>query len=241
MKRIVCKNYEEMSRLAAYMFAQQIWSKPDSVLGFATGATPVGMYRCLIDMYEGGMVDFSQVTTFNIDEYYPMSKVLAQSRDYYMWSNLFSHINVRREYVYLPNGGAADPQRACAEYENLLVSRGGIDLQLLGIGRNGHIAFIEPSDSMQVNMHLAELTDDTIENNARFFAAKDDVPRQALTMGIGSIMNAGRIIMLVSGKAKAPVVKQMFSGIITPKVPASMLQLHPDVIVLMDEESAQEL
>ncbi|MCL2084762.1 MAG: glucosamine-6-phosphate deaminase [Oscillospiraceae bacterium] len=241
MKRIVCKNYEEMSRLAAYVFARQIWEKPDSVLGFAIGSTPVGMYRCLIDMYNGGMVDFSQVTTFNIDEYYPMSKVSPQSRDSYMWENLFSHINVRRERVYLPNGGAADPQRACDEYEKLLIDRGGIDLQLLGIGRNGHIAFIEPGESMRVNMHVIDLTEDTIKANARFFESADHVPRRALTMGIGSIMNAGRVLMLASGTAKAPVVKQMFSGVITPCVPASMLRLHPDVVVLMDEDAASLL
>ncbi|MCL1820550.1 MAG: glucosamine-6-phosphate deaminase [Oscillospiraceae bacterium] len=241
MKRIICKDYNEVSRLGAFMFAQQIWSKPDSVLGFATGGTPVGMYRYLVDMYKDGMVDFSAVTTFNLDEYYPMSKSHKQSYDYFMWDNLFSHINVKRENVFLPNGGAADAQKACDEYEHKLTLHGGVDLQLLGIGNNGHIAFNEPCDELHVKTHVIELTEDTIEANARFFDSRDDVPRKALTMGLGSIMKARRIVMLITGKAKTPVVKQMFSGMITPQIPASLLQLHPDVTVVLDTEAAGEL
>lgn len=241
MKRIVCKNYEEMSRLGAYVYAEQIWRKPNSVLGFATGGTPEGMYKCLVDMYVGGMVDFSKVTTFNLDEYYPMSKVSDQSYDYFMWSKLFSHINVKRENVHLPNGGAADPQKACDDYESLIERSGGMDLQLLGIGNNGHIAFNEPDDELYVSTHVAELTENTIEANARFFASADEVPRRALTMGIGSIMGAKRVLMLIAGKNKAPVVKKMFSGVVTPQVPASLLQLHPDVVVLLDEAAASML
>jgi glucosamine-6-phosphate deaminase len=241
VKRIICKNNEEISRLGAYIYAEQVWRKPNSVLGFATGGTPVGMYKCLVDMYKGGMVDFSGITTFNLDEYYPMSKSHEQSYDYYMWDNLFSHINVKRENVNLPNGGASDPQKACEEYENKIKLSGGLDMQLLGIGNNGHIAFNEPGDTLHVRTHVTDLTENTIAANARFFESRNDVPRKALTMGMGSIMQARRILMLISGKSKAPVVKQMFSGVITPHVPASMLQLHNDVVVLLDAAAASEL
>ncbi|MCL2081390.1 MAG: glucosamine-6-phosphate deaminase [Oscillospiraceae bacterium] len=241
MKRIICKNYDEMSRLGSYVCAEQVWRKPNSVLGFATGSTPMGMYKCLVDMYKGGMVDFSGITAFNLDEYYPMSKSHEQSYDYYMWDRFFAHINVKRENVNLPNGGASDPQKACEEYENKIRLCGGIDLQLLGIGNNGHIAFNEPGDSLRVRTHVTELTENTIAANARFFECRDDVPRRALSMGMGSIMQARRILMLISGKSKAPVVKQMFSGVVTPQIPASVLQLHNDVVVLLDEAAASGL
>ncbi|MCL2084166.1 MAG: glucosamine-6-phosphate deaminase [Oscillospiraceae bacterium] len=241
MKRIVCETYDEMSQIGAYVFSEQIWRKPDSVLGFATGGTPAGMYRCLVKMYNDGLVDFSKVTTFNLDEYYPMSKSSSHSYDYFMWDNLFSKINVRRESVYLPNGGAADPEKACDDYERLLESRGGLDIQLLGIGNNGHIAFNEPADELRVRTYVAELTADTIEANSRFFESAADVPRRALTMGMGSIMSARRILMLIAGEKKAPAVKAMFSGRITPKFPASLLQLHPDAVVILDKDAASML
>lgn len=241
MKRVICKSYDEVSRLGAYIYAEQIWRKHNSVLGFATGGTPEGMYKYLVSMCKDGMVDFSGVTSFNLDEYYPMSKSHEQSYDYFMWHNLFSHINIKRENINLPNGGAADPQKACDEYENRIKMSGGIDLQLLGIGNNGHIAFNEPSETLHVRTHVTELTEDTIAANARFFESADDVPRKALTMGVGSIMKARRILMLITGKSKAPVVKQMFSGLIAPQIPASLLQLHNDVVVLLDEAAASEL
>ena len=241
MKRIVCKSYEELSRLGAYVYAEQIWRKPNSVLGFATGGTPEGTYKCLVDMYKGGMVDFSKITTFNLDEYYPMSKASHNSYDYYMRNHLFSHINVKSENVNLPNGGADNAEKACEDYEARIARAGGIDLQMLGIGNNGHIAFNEPADELSVRTHVVELSDNTIKANARYFESEDDVPRQALTMGIGSIMSAKRVLMLISGKNKASAVKKMFSGVITPQLPASLLQLHPSVIVLLDENAASML
>lgn len=241
MKRVICKSYDEVSRLGAYIYAEQIWRKHNSVLGLATGGTPVGMYKYLVNMHKDGMLDFSGVTTFNLDEYYPMSKSHEQSYDYFMWKNLFSHINIKRENVNLPNGGAADPQKACEEYENKIKFSGGIDLQLLGIGNNGHIAFNEPEDTLHVRTHVTGLTENTIEANARFFASSDEVPRRAITMGMGSIMKARRIVMLITGESKAKVVKQMFNGMITPQIPASLLQLHNDVVVLLDEAAAAEL
>ncbi|GHV04562.1 glucosamine-6-phosphate deaminase [Clostridia bacterium] len=241
MKRLVCKNYDEVSRLGAYVYAEQVWRKPDSVLGFSTGGTPIGMYNCLVDMYRSGLVDFSKVTTFNLDEFYPMSKASDKSCDYFMWDKLFKHINVRRENVHLPNGGAANPQRACDDYEALIKLCGGVDLQLLGIGKNGHIAFNEPADSLVVRTHVTDLTETTIESNAAFFGGRENVPDRALTMGIGSIMKARRVMMLITGELKANVVKQMFSGQVLPQVPATLLQLHPDATVLLDEAAASKL
>ncbi|GHV33748.1 glucosamine-6-phosphate deaminase [Clostridia bacterium] len=241
MKRIVCKNYDEVSRLGAYVYAEQVWRKPDSVLGFSTGGTPIGMYKCLVDMYKSGLVDFSKVVTFNLDEFYPMSKASDKSCDFFMWENLFKHINVRRENVHLPNGGAANAVRACDDYEELISVCGGLDLQLLGIGKNGHIAFNEPADRLTVRTHVTDLSETTIEANAAFFGGRDIVPSRALTMGIGSIMTAHRVLMLITGELKAKVVKQMFSGEVMPQVPATFLQLHPDAVVLLDEAAASLL
>ena len=241
MKRVICKTYDEMSQMGAYLFAEQIWRKRDSVLGFATGGTPEGMYRCLVKMHRDGLVNFSRVTTFNLDEYYRIRKDDPQSYDYFMRKHLFSHINAREENIHLLNGDADDPERECDNYERLLEDAGGADIQLLGIGGNGHIAFNEPDGGLHARTHVADLTGDTIEANARYFDNPGDVPRRSLTMGIGSIMSARRLLMLISGENKARAVKEMFSGWISTRNPASLLQLHPDAVVILDEPAASML
>ena len=241
MKRIICKDYAELSRVGAFVFAEQIWRKPDSVLGFATGGTPVGLYDALTALYQDGMLDFSRVTTFNLDEYYPMDPSHQQSYHAFMWEKLFSHINIDKTRVHLPDGTALDPRTACDAYESSLASSGGIDLQLLGIGHNGHIAFNEPGDALSARTNVVTLTERTVDANARFFGSRDEVPRQALSMGIGSILSAHRLLMLISGKDKAPAVKQLFSGAVATRFPASLLLSHPNVLILLDEDAASLL
>ncbi len=241
MKKIVCRNYEELSRVGASFVARQIWEKPDTVLGLATGGTPVGMYANLADMHRTGELDFSRVISFNLDEYYPIRKENRQSYDFFMWDNLFSHVNIRKENVHLPNGEAADPERECAGYDAMIAAAGGVDLQVLGIGLNGHIGFNEPDSELICATHVTGLTESTIEANARFFADKNEVPRQALTMGMGTILSAKKILMLITGDNKAAIVRRMFSGRVTPEVPASLLALHPDVTVILDAPAARLL
>lgn len=228
MKKIVCKNYDEMSKCGADIFAAQIKAKPDSVLGLATGSTPIGLYEYLRKM----PLDFSKISAFNLDEYYPLSKDNDQSYDYFMKDNLFQYINVKSRDI--PNGEALDADAECRRYDAAIEAAGGIDIQLLGVGINGHIGFNEPADSLSVGTHAVDLTESTIDANARFFAKKDDVPRRALTLGLGGIMRAKKILVLASGKNKADAVAKMFSGEITTDVPASLLQLHNDVTVIVD-------
>ncbi len=241
MDKIICKNYDEVSLLGAYIIARQIKLEPNSVLGLATGSTPLGMYKKLIELHERDGLDFSGVTTFNLDEYYPISKSNDQSYDYFMWNNLFSRINIKRENVHLPNGECDDPLLEAETFERALDDIGGVDIQVLGIGVEGHIGFNEAGDHLNPETHLADLSPSTIQANARFFASEDDVPKKALTMGIGTIMKAQSIILLASGANKAPVIKKLFSGKITTEVPASMLLLHPDVTVILDEDAASLL
>ncbi|MBE7027023.1 MAG: glucosamine-6-phosphate deaminase [Ruminococcaceae bacterium] len=231
MKKIVCKNYDEMSKEGAKIIAEQIAKKPDSVLGLATGSTPIGLYKCLRD----DNVDFSKVSTYNLDEYYPISKTNDQSYQYFMDDNLFNHVTVKS--MDIPNGEAKDAQAECRRYDEAIENAGGIDLQLLGLGPNGHIGFNEPDDQLSVGTHLVELTQSTIDANARFFASADEVPRHALTLGMGGIMKAKKILVVANGKGKADVVKKMFSGVIDTHVPATLLQLHNDVTVIVDEEA----
>ncbi len=231
MKKIVCKNYDEMSKEGAKIIAEQIAKKPDSVLGLATGSTPIGLYKCLRD----NNIDFSKVSTYNLDEYYPISKTNDQSYQYFMDDNLFNHVNVKS--MDIPNGEAKDAQAECRRYDEAIENAGGIDLQLLGLGPNGHIGFNEPDDQLSVGTHLVELTQSTIDANARFFASADEVPRHALTLGMGGIMKAKKILVVANGKNKAEVVKKMFSGVIDTHVPATLLQLHNDVTVIVDEEA----
>ena len=235
------KDYQEMSRRAANIIFAQVTLKPDCVLGLATGSTPVGAYRQLVEWYEKGELDFSGVTSVNLDEYKGLSGDNDQSYRYFMNRNLFDHINIDKSRTFVPDGLEGDSEKACAEYNQIIRSVGGIDLQLLGIGGNGHIGFNEPTEAFEPETHCVDLTESTIKANARFFEKIEDVPTQAYTMGIGTIFKAKRILLIASGKDKAEIVKKAFCGPIDPQVPASILQLHPDVTVVLDKDAASLL
>ena len=236
--RIICaKDYKEMSEMAADIIGAQVLLKPDAVLGLATGSTPIGTYEELVRRYEAGRIDFSKIKTVNLDEYRGLTRDNDQSYYYFMHSHLFDHININKNNTKVPDGMEPDALKAGQDYENIIKNYGGIDLQLLGLGNNGHIGFNEPGDEFIDKTHVVDLTESTIEANKRFFASIDDVPKQAYTMGIGSIMRAKRVLMVVNGKGKAEIVKEAFFGPITPKVPASILQLHNDFILIGDVEA----
>ena len=235
MKIYSAQDYQSMSRKAANILSAHVILKPDSVLGLATGSTPIGMYKQLIEWYNKGDIDFSQVHTVNLDEYLGLAPTHDQSYRYFMQANLFDHVNVPPENTNVPNGLAPDPEAECARYNQVIAGLGGIDVQVLGMGHNGHIGFNEPEEAFELETHVVDLTDNTIDANARFFASRDEVPRQAITMGIKSIMQARHILVVVSGKDKAEIVKRAFFGPVTPKVPASILQMHPDVSLVADE------
>ena len=232
MKYIEVETYEELSTKAAELIASVVKSKPESVLGLATGSSPLGTYDGLIKAYNNGEVDFSKVTTINLDEYIGLTPDNDQSYRYFMETNLFSKINVRKDYTFVPDGCAKDIKKECKEYDERISALGGIDIQLLGIGLDGHIGFNEPCDVFVKETHLVDLDPSTIEANARFFSSIDDVPKQAVTMGMGGIMGAKKVLLIANGKNKEEIVKKAFFGPITPKVPASILQLHPDVTVI---------
>lgn len=236
IKVFVCPDYETLSCEAAGVIAGVMLSNDFPVLGLATGSSPVGTYRELIRLYEDGILDFSRTTTFNLDEYYPLSPENDQSYHYFMDHNLFHFVNISKPAVHVPDGNAPDMKKASLEYEAMLSER-VMHLQLLGIGGNGHIGFNEPAESFAKATHVVDLTQSTIEANARFFASIDDVPKQAISMGVGSIMRAKKILLVANGKAKAQAVKAALEGEITPKVPASALQMHPDVTFVIDEEA----
>jgi glucosamine-6-phosphate deaminase len=235
MRIIKAKDYADMSRKAANIIAAQVIMKPDCVLGLATGSTPIGTYKELIKAYENGDLDFSLVKTANLDEYRGLEKTNDQSYDYFMKDNLFNHININFENLNIPNGEKPDAEEECARYEAVVKALGGQDLQLLGMGHNGHIGFNEPADEFPKETHCVDLQESTIQANKRFFEKVEDVPTQAYTMGIGTIMQAKKILVVASGADKAEIVKKAFFGPITPQVPASILQLHPDVTVVVDE------
>lgn len=235
MRIIKAKDYDDMSRKAAAVIAAQIIMKPDSVLGLATGSTPIGTYKNLVDAYKKGDLDFSKVKSVNLDEYRGLPRENDQSYYYFMHDNLFKHVNINLDNTHLPDGTEPDSDKACTEYEAIIESVGGQDLQLLGLGHNGHIGFNEPNDEFDRLTHCVDLTESTIEANKRFFASAEDVPKQAYTMGIGTIMKAKKILVVVSGADKAKIVKEAFFGAVTPKVPASILQFHPDVTIVADE------
>ena len=235
MKIYSTKDYDAMSRKAADILAAHVILKPDCVLGLATGSTPIGMYKQLIEWYNQGVLDFSQVHTVNLDEYRGLAPTHDQSYRYFMQHNLFDHVNVKPENTNVPDGLAADPKAECARYDQVIDSLGGTDVQVLGMGHNGHIGFNEPADHFPLGTHVVDLTDTTIDANARFFATRDDVPKQALTMGVKNIMQSRHILVVVSGADKAPIVKKAFFGPVTPQVPASILQLHPNVSIVADE------
>lgn len=233
--RIYCaKNYEEASVAAANLIAAQILLKPDSVLGLATGSTPIGAYQKLIEKYRNGELDFSHVRSINLDEYKGLTADHENGYRYFMNQQLFYHVNIKPENTYVPDG-TKDPEEACAEYDRIIDLSGGIDLQLLGLGHNGHIGFNEPSTEFSKTTHCVDLSESTIQANARFFSSMEAVPRQAYTMGIQSIMRAEKIIVMACGKDKHDIVKKAFYGPICPEVPASVLQLHKDVILIGDE------
>lgn len=238
MNVLVYKTTEEIASAAAAIFAAQVIGNPDSVLGLATGSTPVPTYKKLIELYESGVVDFSGVTTYNLDEYCGLERTHDQSYYDFMMQNLFGDINVPSENIHVLSGMAEDPEAECETYEASIEYDGGIDLQILGLGNNGHIAFNEPCAFFPARTHVVNLTESTIEANKRFFASADDVPRQAVTMGIGTIMKAYKILLIATGKNKAEAVKAMIQGEIDPMCPASILQLHGDVTVLLDEAAA---
>lgn len=232
MRIIKCENYAQVSKLAANLIASQVIMKPDAVLGLATGSTPIGTYKQLIEMCDKGELDFSEITTVNLDEYVGLSPENDQSYRYFMNHNLFDHVNVRKDHTFVPNGLAEDMEAECAAYEQRIEDLGGIDLQLLGIGGNGHVGFNEPADAFDTVTHSVKLKESTRQANARFFASIDEVPTHALTMGLRAIMGAKKVLLIANGEQKAEIVEKAFYGPVTPEVPASVLQLHPDVTVI---------
>ena len=240
--RIYCeKDYEAMSRRAAQIIAAEITHNPACLLGLATGSTPVGAYKQLIEWNKQGDLSFAEIHSVNLDEYYGLSPEHDQSYRYFMNTNLFDHVDIHKENTNVPSGLAADPAAECARYEQVVAGLGYADLQLLGLGRNGHIGFNEPCGDFPAATHMVDLTQSTIEANARFFASADDVPKQALTMGVGTIMKARKILVVASGADKADAVWKAFRGPITPEVPASILQFHPDVTLVGDESALAKL
>ncbi|MBE6658580.1 MAG: glucosamine-6-phosphate deaminase [Ruminococcaceae bacterium] len=237
MKIIVCENYAEMSARAAELIAELVKAKPDCVLGLATGSTPVGMYKELISKNEAGEISFKDVTTYNLDEYYPIEPTHEQSYRYFMNVNLFDHIDINKEKTFVPNGLTQNPEEEGAAYDAAIEAAGGVDLQVLGIGQNGHIAFNEPDDALIAGTHITSLTEDTIDANSRFFASRDDVPTRAFTMGIGSIMKAKKIILLANGKNKHAAIAKMLDDKITTQCPATILKAHADVYLFCDKDA----
>lgn len=234
-------DYQEMSRKAANIISAQVILKPDSVLGLATGSSPIGTYDQLVDWYQKGDLDFSKVHTVNLDEYRGLTGEDEQSYYYFMHKHLFDRVNIVKENTHVPNGMAEDEEKECTAYEKLIESLGGVDIQLLGIGRNGHIGFNEPDSSFARITHCVNLTESTIDANKRFFASADDVPRQAYTMGIGTIMKARKILLIANGEDKAEAVAKAVHGPITPEMPASILQLHSDVVIVADKAALSKL
>lgn len=235
------KSYDKFSKRAAEIIADAIRNKPNLVLGLATGSTPIGCYRELVRMHRGEGLDFSRVVTFNLDEYIGLPPTHPQSYRYFMNENLFNHVNIKIENTHVPNGLSDDLQRTCKDFEEAIKSSGGIDLQLLGIGSNGHIAFNEPGSPFDSRTRVVKVSEQTIKDNAQFFKSIDEVPRQAISMGTGTIMEARKIILLASGAGKADAVAKSVNGPVTEEVPASILQTHPNCIFVIDETAASKL
>ena len=239
--RVYCaKDYDHASRVAANIISAQVIMKPDCVLGLATGSTPIGTYEQLIRWYEKGDLDFSKVHSINLDEYKGLTPGDEQSYRYFMNTHLFDSINIDKSNTFVPDGTEPDSEKACKAYDEIIRSHGGVDLQILGMGHNGHIGFNEPGSDFAKGTHCVQLAESTISANARFFASMDDVPKEAYTMGVGSIMQAKKIMVIVSGEDKKDIVKKAFLGPITPEVPASVLQLHNDVVLVGDEAALSE-
>lgn len=241
MKTVVLSNYEAVSQYAAQKIIAGLLENPKVVLGLATGSTPIGVYQQIINQYRAEELDFSNVTTFNLDEYYPIAGTHPQSYRYFMQENLFDALNVKPEQIHLPNGEASDVEEECKRYEAAIEAAGGIDIQILGIGENGHIAFNEPGTPFGSLTHLVNLTENTLQVNSRFFNDISEMPKHALTMGIKSIMQSKKILLLATGERKAEVLAQAINGPVTEQLPASVLQLHPDVEFVIDEQAASKL
>jgi len=241
LRIILADSYKEMSIEATKIVAGQIYLKPASVLGLATGSTPEGLYDNLVAVHKTIGLDFSQVTTFNLDEYIGMAPENPQSYHFFMHKHFFDQVNVRPENIHIPDGCAEDVPAACRAYDKLIQSKGGIDLQVLGIGRNAHIGFNEPDVKFEARTHKVRLDDETIQANARFFEEEEDVPRYAISMGIKTIMLARRVVLLASGREKAEAVRKAVCGSVSPAAPASILQLHPDATIIADRAAAAEL
>ena len=236
-KIVRARDYQDMSRKAANIISAQVILKPNTVLGLATGSTPIGTYKQLIEWNHKGDCDFSQVSTYNLDEYRGLSHDEPQSYHYYMRENFFDHINIDLDNTHVPDGANPDAEAACSEYDRIVAAAGYPDLQLLGIGNNGHIGFNEPDDHFSKGTHCVDLTESTIQANSRLFERIEDVPRQAYTMGVQTIMYARMILVVANGAAKAQAVHDMCFGPVTPACPASILQLHTNVVVVADDEA----
>ncbi len=237
----IVDNYHEMSEKAAALVAEEVIRRQNAVLGLATGSTPEGMYAQLVKMFKEKKIDFSDVVTFNLDEYSGLSPEHPQSYHYYMYRNFFDHINIEPRNIHIPHCENQDIDGACRKYEQKIKKAGGIDLQILGLGVNGHIGFNEPGEYLYTETHLVDLTVETIDANSRFFDSREEVPRQAVTMGVGSIMHAEKILLMASGKSKTRAVQLMSCGKITTSLPASLLQLHRNITLLVDREAASLL
>jgi len=236
MKKIICGNYEECCSAAADIFTEQLRQKPESVLGLATGSTPIGLYEQLVSRYDEGKIDFSRAKAFNLDEYYPIKQNHAQSYKTFMEEHLFDKVNFAQKHI--PNGEASDVVAECARFDAELEAAGGIDLQLLGIGTNGHIGFNEPAVSYPLKSYMTQLSEDSLKSNSRFFTKGETQPTTALTMGIGQIFAAKQILMLISGANKTEITKKLFEGKLHTDVPACFLLLHPNVTVVLDKAAA---
>ena len=234
MKLLIEESYEDMSRRVADVIAEVVVEKPNCVLGLATGSTPIGLYADLVSDCKEGKISFKDVSTYNLDEYRGLAGDHDQSYRYFMNVNLFDHVDIDKAATHVPDGACEDADAACAAYEEAIEAAGGVDIQLLGLGHNGHIGFNEPCDEFPKATHCVTLTESTIQANSRLFDSIDEVPREAYTMGIGTIMKAKKILVVANGEGKADIVRRAFFGPVTPEVPASILQFHPDVTVIVD-------
>ena len=230
----------ELNEAGAAIITSLVQTKPDAVLGLATGSTPIGLYKEIIRSHNRGMVSFKRASTFNLDEYVGLRPDHSQSYRHYMNEQLFDHIDIPQERIHIPNGAEGDPQAECARYDSLLAAAGRIDLQLLGLGHNGHIGFNEPDRSLVSGTHVVRLAEETRDANARFFESKDAVPTHAITMGVGTILQAKMVLLVVKGADKADIVHRALTGDITTECPASLLQLHPHLVVVLDAEAGRK-
>lgn len=241
MKVIIKNNYQEVSELAAEYLLNTIKNNNNAVLGLPTGSTPIGMYEIVSKEYKNQNLSFKNITTFNLDEYIGLDKTNINSYYYFMYTNLFSKIDINLNNIYIPDGMTKDIEQECKDYENKLIEKGGMDILFLGIGNNGHIGFNEPADYFEPNTHEVQLNEDTIKANSRFFDKVEDVPKSALTMGIKTILSAKKIVLLATGSSKSDAVAKTVNGKVTPQVPASVLQLHNDVTIIIDQEASNNL